>query len=164
MDHHPPPVPPSLPDDPAPGLVRFIASAIGFGILLGLTIIATALWMVVTLQEGKPPSEVPDTSGPAFAILIGGTLLGALAALLASWSLLAPLGSPYRRGMLATVSSFATFAAMLVAIPVHHGLGRTGLVGLAVVSAAGCFWLGRGLTRQGRTDGGRDGSRERTHG
>jgi len=154
---------PRMPTDPNPagpvvkpatgGLVGLVASTLGLAILLGVAIIGASLWVVVTLQAGKPPSDVPDTSGPAFTVLVGGTFLGAAAAAGVTWSLLQPIGSAYRRGTLAMVSAFATLVAMLLAIPAHRLLGPPGLVGLVVLSGVGCAVFGRQVARWGRRHG-----------
>ncbi|NNG15713.1 MAG: hypothetical protein HKM89_04470 [Gemmatimonadales bacterium] len=135
------------------GLLGFVASTLAFAILLGVAVIGASLWVVVALQAGKPPSEVPDTSGPAFTVLVGGTFLGALTAAVATWTLLARIGSAYRRGSFAMVSAFATMAAMLAAIPAHTRFGPAGLVGLVGACAIGCVLLGRRLSRWNRRHG-----------
>ena len=131
-------------------VIGFVATTLVFAILLGVAVIGASLWVVVTLQVGNPPSEVPDTSGPAFTVLVGGTFLGAMTAVVATWTLLARIGSAYRRGSFAMVSGFATMAAMLVAIPAHTSFGPSGLVGLVVACAIGCVLLGRRLSRWSR--------------
>jgi hypothetical protein len=131
-------------------IIAFVATTLVFAILFGVAVIGASLWVVVTLQAGNPPSEVPDTSGPAFTVLVGGTFLGAMTAVVATWTLLARIGSAYRRGSLAMVSGFATMAAMLVAMPVHTRFGPAGLVGLVVACAIGCVLLGRRLSRWSR--------------
>jgi len=134
-------------------LVGLVASTLGLAILLGVAIIGASLWVVVTLQAGKPPSDVPDTSGPAFTVLVGGTFLGAAAAAGVTWSLLQPIGSAYRRGSFAMVSAFATLVAMLLAIPAHRLLGPTGLVGLVVLCGVGCAFFGRRVSQWSQRHG-----------
>lgn len=98
---------------------------------------------------GMPPAPAPDlASGPA-VLLIAGTLLGLLVAAGLAWYLLAPIGSVYRRGALAVVSSFATVLLMLLCLPVHILLGPPGLLGLAALLAALAVLLGREARRAG---------------
>jgi hypothetical protein len=112
-------------------MLGFLAVVVASGAFIGLTIISVIVLAVDSLRSnaGAPP---PDTS---FYLLAVGTLAGVLAAGFASWHLLAPLGSVYRRGALSIICSFATVLLMLVCIPVHQLLGRTGLLGLAALSA-----------------------------
>jgi hypothetical protein len=49
----------------------------------------------------------------------------------------------YRRGGLAIVSAFATFVMAVLAAPLHHFAGRTGLLGLAAVAAVAAALLAR---------------------
>jgi hypothetical protein len=153
MGTEPTPPPPPHATATPDRLLGFVASSLAFAILLGVTVIGASLWVVVTLQAGKPPSEVPDTSGPAFTVLVGGTFLGAMTAVVATWTLLARVGSAYRRGSFAMVSAFATMVAMLVAIPAHTRFGPAGLVGLVGACALGCVLLGRRLSRWSRRHG-----------
>ncbi len=138
---------------PTHGLVGLVAWTLGLAILLGVAIIAASLWIVVTLQAGRPPSDVPDTSGAAFTVLVGGTFLGAGTAAAVTWSLLRPIGSAYRRGSFAMVSAFATLVVMLLAIPAHRLLGPPGLVGLVAGCAVGCVVFARRIARWGRSHG-----------
>lgn len=140
-------------EPPARGLVALVAWSLGLAILLGVAIIGTSLWIVVTLQAGKPPSDVPDTSGTAFTVLVGGTFLGAVTAAGVAWHLLQPIGSAYRRGSFAMVSAFATLVVMLLAIPAHRLLGPPGLVGLVAACAVGCLAFARQIVRWGRRHG-----------
>jgi len=64
-----------------------------------------------------------------------------------AFTLMAPIGSLYRRGALAMVSGFGTLVASLVTIPLDRGLGRPGLLLLALACAAGGLWLGRRARR-----------------
>jgi hypothetical protein len=114
------------------GLAGFLASAGGAGALLGLGIISATVFGVDAIRAGRGAGNL-DTS---FYRLAGGTFAGILAAGGLTWRLLAPVGSPYRRGALSIVCSFATILLMLVCIPVHQLWGRAGLLALLALSVA----------------------------
>ena len=94
--------------------------------------------MVITgtvLSVDALRSSQPAALNPALYLLFGGTLAGILVAASATWWLLGPIQSTYRRGGLAMVSGFATVLLMLVCIPVHQLLGRSGLLFLVALAA-----------------------------
>jgi hypothetical protein len=88
----------------------------------------------------------------SFYLLVGGTLSGILLAAYSAWHMLAPVGSTYRRGALSIVAAFATVLFMLICMPVHQLLGRTGLLGLLAVCGAAALILARRVRRL-ETDG-----------
>jgi branched-subunit amino acid permease len=133
----------------APEQVGLALRAVLFGTLLGTGAIAAVLWAVRTLQLAHPPGPVPDLSSPAANLLFAGTLAGLLLAAVATWSVLGPLGSAYRRGAFAMVAGFATPVVSLVTMPVEQLFGRIGLLTLAVVSTLSCLLLFR--RARGRT-------------
>ena len=141
----PPPI--SIEDEDRVGLA-FLAMAISVSI--GIGFVTVALWVVSTLLADMPASDTPVIDGAPFYILVGGTMLGVGVAGLITWTLLAPVRSTYRRGGLSLVSSFTTAAGMLVAMPVNQLAGRTGLVGLIVLSGMVALLLSR---RLGSTSG-----------
>jgi hypothetical protein len=144
-----PPSPPSISieDEDRVGLA-FLALAIS--VLVGNGLIAVALWLVTTLLAEAPASDVPVVVGMPYYILVGGTLIGIVVAGVTMWGLLSPVNSTYRRGGLAAVAAFATAAGMLVAMPVNHLLGRSGLLGLVVIYGLGALLLSRRLDVQER--------------
>jgi predicted signal transduction protein with EAL and GGDEF domain len=101
----------------------FLAAVVSSAVSAGLLVITGTVLVVDAL---RPTGDVghPDR---LFYVLMGGTLAGILLSAFAAWSLLAPLGTGYRRGGLSVVCAFATVLAMLVCIPVHQFLGRNGL-------------------------------------
>jgi len=117
--------------------------AIAFGILLGVGVIAAALWGVRTLQLGSPPGDPATPARGVTALLAGGTLAGLLAAGVSAWTLMSPITSLYRRGGLSVVTGFATMTISLVCMPIDGWFGRTGLVALTAIAVLGCIWLGR---------------------
>jgi cation transporter-like permease len=105
-----------------------------------MVITATVLG-VDALRSGQP-----DRLNPALYLLFGGTVGGILAAAGTAWWLLGPIESTYRRGGLAMVCGFATVLLMLICIPVHQFLGRSGLFALLAV----CLVAGALLARRAR--------------
>lgn len=125
--------------DPArdrPGLV--IRTLLG-GTLAGTAAVAFVLWCVRTLLAGAAASDRPVTTGPAFYVLMFGTLAAVALAVAIAWRMLAPLSSSWRRGVFAMISGFGTIVAALGAAPIHHTWGRTGLAMLAGAGAAGAL-------------------------
>ncbi|HSE67297.1 MAG TPA: hypothetical protein VLB12_09930 [Gemmatimonadales bacterium] len=120
-----------------------VLRALPFGILFGTAVIAMVLWLVRTLQMQSPPATTTENGGPQAMILLGGTLAGVLAAGAATWSLLKPVESLYRRGALSLVAGFASLVAALIAMPLDRAFGRMGLLALAAAAVLGCLWLGR---------------------
>ena len=111
--------------------------------LFGAAVVTLAVLGVDVLRSGvlagapvgRPPGG-PAGSAAAM-LLLAGTLGGFVMAGAAAWSLLAPIGSLYRRAVLALLSSFVTVVLMLVAVPVHQLAGQPGLIGLAALLLAG---------------------------
>ncbi|HEU4830066.1 MAG TPA: hypothetical protein VFT04_12810, partial [Gemmatimonadales bacterium] len=118
------------PLDPSVDLVRVAARGLAAGVLAGIGAAAVVLAIVRFLLRNAAPSDMPDT-GAAFFVLVFGTLgamgLGGAVA----WRGLAPVRSPYRRGIFSLIAGFATFVGALLATPVHYFLGTPGLLALA---------------------------------
>jgi len=127
-----PPFEPPVHSEEEEDQVGLALRVLGLSVSLGVGLITMALLAVASLMAGKPASDTPLTEGAPFTLLVGGTMAGIAAASVATWTLLAPVRSVYRRGTLAMVSGFATAAAMLVAMPLNHAFGRSGLVGLVL--------------------------------
>jgi hypothetical protein len=104
------------------------------GVLLGTAVIAAVLWVVRTIQASSPPESVPDPGGLPALLLMGGTFAGVLAGGMATWFLLAPFESLYRRGGLAMVAGFASLPLSLVSMPLDRAFGRAGLLALSAVA------------------------------
>ena len=126
------------------GTFGFIAAVAAGAISLGLVVITATVLGVDALRSGQPASL-----NPALYLLFGGTLGGILAAAGMAWWLLGPIESTYRRGGLAMVCGFATVLLMLVCIPVHQFLGRSGLFALMVMSTVAAALLARHARRLG---------------
>jgi hypothetical protein len=111
---------------------------------LGLVVITATVLSVDALRSSQPAAL-----NPLLYLLFGGTLAGILVAAGATWWLLGPIQSTYRRGGLAMVSGFATVLLMLVCIPVHQLLGRSGLLVLLAVTSVLGLVLARSARRRG---------------
>jgi hypothetical protein len=120
-----------------------VVSAVGSGACAGLAIISLTVLGVDVLRSGTSRADA------SFYLLVGGTLAGIVVAGLATWTLLAPVHSAYRRGALSMVCSFATVLLMLVCIPVHQALGRVGLLCLSGISSLAAALLAHRSRRVG---------------
>ena len=123
------------------GPARFVFSAMGAAVAVGLALISLALIGVDRLRAAAPTSDPGE--GPAIYLLLIGTLAGLLLAGVVAWRLLAPILSLYRRGGLSIVSAFATVLAMLLCIPAHQLAGWPGLAVLAAAALLLAFFLAR---------------------
>jgi hypothetical protein len=124
------------------GPFAFVATSMVCAVSLGLLIITATVLGVDALRPQSGASNV-DRS---FYLLVGGTLGGIFLAGYASWRLLDLIPSTYRRGGLSLVCGFATVVLMLICIPVHQLLGRTGLYLLLGVCGVVAVLLGRRAT------------------
>src|SRR4029450_79753 len=75
-----------------------VLRALPFGVLFGTAVIAMVLWLGRARPLQSPPTPSPETGGPQAMLLLIGTLAGVLAGGAATWSLLRPVESLYRRG------------------------------------------------------------------
>ena len=128
------------------GPFSFVTAVVGSGASVGLAIIAATVLAVDSLRSHTAQSGNLETP---FYLLVLGTLAGIAAAAFAAWRLLSSLESSYRRGALSIVCSFATVLLMLVCIPVHQLLGRTGLLLLLGVAALAAVLLAHRARRMG---------------
>lgn len=149
MTAPPPSTPHPLgPDAPDRDYVGLAFAGMASGALAGLATMSAALFGVRSLQVGAAaPSAAatatPDLGSPAAMLLFLGTIGGLLTAAVVTWRHLAPIGSTYRQGGLSMVTAFGTLVLALVAFPVDGLLGRWGLLGLALLAAAGTRVMGR---------------------
>ena len=130
------------PLDPSVDLVRVAARGLLAGVLAGIGSAAIVLAAVRFLLRDAAPSDVPDTGLP-FLVLMTGTLAAMAIGGSVAWRGLAPVRSPYRRGVFAMIAAFATFVGALLATPVHYFLGIPGLLALSALSLTGAFVLAR---------------------
>jgi hypothetical protein len=106
----------------------------------GLGVISLTVLGVDLVRPATPPPEI--AAGPAFYLLVFGTLSGLLAGSLVTWRLLAPILSLYRRGGLSLVTGFATVLPMLLCMVANQLAGRAGLTALALAAFLVAVWLG----------------------
>jgi hypothetical protein len=110
-------------------------AALRFAITTGIALNALVALTVRTLQANGPrPTAVDLGSAPA-VILLGGTFVACLVAAVATWRIMARARSPYRQGMLAMVSFFASFVGSMIAWPIDGAFGRAGLAALTLGTA-----------------------------
>jgi hypothetical protein len=119
-------------------LVHLALLGTGMGTLVGTATVLLAMVGVLQLQATSPPTE-----STAVLLIAGGTMGGLFMAAVSAWWILAPLGNWYRRGMLATVSAFATVLVMLLAFPLRALFGPPGLVTFAILCLIGALLLAR---------------------
>jgi hypothetical protein len=121
----------------------FLTAVLAASVSAGL-IVVTLTVLLVDMLRGEPN---PDSLTLRLYLLFGGTVAGILIAAFAAWRLLQPVSSAYRRGGLSVVASFATVVFMLVCIPIHQWLGRTGLFIVLGVSCLAAVILARKALR-----------------
>jgi hypothetical protein len=129
------------PVDVSRDLVLVAVRGMATAVLLGTAVVLLVLWAVRVLVAGAPPSDEPVSSGPALALLLGGTFLAVLASAGTAWACLSPIDSYYRRGGLALVCAFATFVMSVLAAPLHHFFGQGALLGVGAGALAGALVL-----------------------
>jgi hypothetical protein len=122
---------------------------IGFVAIVEMCAVSSGLVIITATVIGVDAIRAHSNSGlnPALYLLFAGTVGGVLGAASVAWWLLGPITSTYRRGGLAMVSGFATVLLMLICIPVHQLLGRTGLVALFSLCLVAAILLGRQARR-----------------
>ena len=124
-------------------LIGLAVRSVALAVCAGTALVALTLWAVQRLVAGAPPSDLPVTGGPAPALWLAGTLAALCLSAGITWRRLAPVDSWYRRGGLAIVAAFATFVLAVLAVPLHHFAGSTGLLGLAVAAVLAAALLAR---------------------
>jgi hypothetical protein len=126
-----------------------VADALAFGVTLGVGLLALVTWGIRAIQAGGLAATDPRrglTTG-LLPLVLAGTLGAMVAAGGATWTLLGPIGNPWRRAMLGIIAGGAAFVVSLVTWPVDRAFGRAGLLGLAALAAALCLLLARRLAR-----------------
>jgi hypothetical protein len=120
--------------------IRLALLAMGSGMAFGLGVVSLTVLGVDLLRPVTPPPAI--ATGPAFYLLVFGTVVGLVAAGLVTWWLLDPIPSVYRRGGLSLVTGFATVLPMLLCIVANQLAGRAGLMALALTAFLVAVWLG----------------------
>jgi hypothetical protein len=119
----------------------------GSGMTFGVAAVSLTVLGVDYLRPATPPPDV--ASGPAFYLLMFGTLFGLVLAGAVAWRLLEPVLSTYRRGGLSLVTGMATVLPMQLCMAANQVAGRTGLVGLALAALVAGLLLGSRARRAG---------------
>jgi hypothetical protein len=127
------------------GPVGFVATVALCALLAGLTVVTATVLLVEALRGGS----YPENLHLRLYLLFGGTLSGILLAAWSAWRLLEPVASTYMRGGLSMVAGFGTVLLMLVCIPIHQLLGRSGLLVLFGFSGVAALLLARRARRLG---------------
>lgn len=133
-------------DSQGVGPAGFVATVAVSAASAGLMVVTATVLLVEALR-----GEAQEKLTLRLYLLFGGTLCGIVLAGWVAWRLLGPIESAYRRGGLAMVSGFSTVLLMLICIPIHQLLGRTGLIILLALSAVAAVLLGRRARRLGAT-------------
>jgi len=119
----------------------------GSGMAVGVAAVTLTVLGVDYLRPVVPASNV--AAGPAFYVLMFGTVFGLVLAGVVAWRLLAPVLSVYRRGGLSLVTAMATVLPMLLCMAANQLAGRLGLVGLALAALLVAALLAAGARRAG---------------
>jgi hypothetical protein len=127
--------------------IRLALLAMGSGMAFGLAVVSLVVVGVDLLRPATPPPAL--ATGPAFYLLVLGTLAGLVLAGLVAWRLLAPVLSTYRRGGLSVVTGFATVLPMLLCMAANQLAGRSGLLALAGLAFLTAVLLGSRARRAG---------------
>ena len=104
----------------------------GSGMAFGLAVVSLTVLGVDLVRPVTPPPNA--ATGPAFYLLLFGTLFGLVLAGTVAWRLLAPVLSTYRRGGLSVVTALATVLPMRLVMVANQLGGRAGLIALALAA------------------------------
>ncbi len=137
----------SDPRPDAPDPLGVVASALAFGVVVGIGLQALVSLGVDALKAGVPLGAKPSLGSAHALMLLLGTPAGIVLAGLAAWYVLAPIGNPWRRSMLAIVAGLGSFVlAVLLIWPAFSYFGRPGLLGLIAAAGALSLFMGRRLS------------------
>lgn len=134
------------PVTPGVDLAGLAMRALGFGAALGSGCECVVLWATRMLTAHQAPTNTPDV-GALFYVVVFGTLASMGVGGGTVWSLLAPVGSPWRRAGLSAIAAFATLVTAAVAVPVDANLGPNALLGLAAACWLLALWAGHLVRR-----------------
>ena len=127
--------------------IRLALLAMGSGMAFGLVVVSLTVLGVDLVRPATPSPGI--VSGPAFYLLLFGTLGGLILAGVVAWRLLAPILSTYRRGGISLVTAFATVLPMLLCMAANQLAGRIGLGALTAVALVVALVLGARARRLG---------------
>src|ERR1041385_9068479 len=92
---------------PGVDLAGLALRALALGATLGSACQCVVLWATRMLTAHQAPTDTPDI-GALFYVVVFGTLASMVVGAGSVWSLLAPIGSAWRRTGLAAIAGFAT--------------------------------------------------------
>ena len=130
------------PFDPDVDLAGLALRTLGLGAALGAGLEFLVLWGTRSLMAGAAPTDTAEAGG-MFYFVIFGTLASMAVGGATAWSLLARIGSIWRRAGLSAIAAFATLVAAAFAVPLDANFGPTSLLAAAAVAALPAFWAGR---------------------
>jgi hypothetical protein len=130
---------------PAADPLGLVAGSLAFGASLGVGCQGLVTTAVRTLQVGS--TAKPSLTSLPTLVLLGGTLLGIVAAGFATWTMLTPIRNPWRQAMLAIIAGLGSFVVAAIILAVVDGaFGRPGLLAVAALAGLACLLIGRRLT------------------
>jgi len=134
------------PDPGASDPLGLVTSAMALGAVVGVGLQGLVSFGVDALKAGLPPGTKLSLSSPHALMLLLGTPAGMVLAGFAAWYVLAPIGNPWRRSMLAIVAGLGSFVLSVLLIwPLFSQFGRPGLLGLIAGSGVLSLLLARRL-------------------
>lgn len=140
------------PLEPGVDLAGLALRALALGVTVGGAFQCLVLWGTRMLTRNAPPSDTVEAGG-LFYFVIFGTMASMAAGGGSSWSLLAPVGSPWRRAGLSAIAAFTTLVVAAAAVPLDANFGPPSLLVAAVVLGLAALWAGRRVAAWYRTQG-----------
>lgn len=130
------------PLEPGVDLAGLAMRTLSLAASLGAALQFLVLWGTRALMSGAAPTDQPDVGG-VFYFVIFGTMASMGVGGGTAWTLLAPVGSVWRRAGLSAIAAFATLVAGAVAVPIDANFGPAALLGAAAIMALPALWAGR---------------------
>ena len=132
------------PFDPDVDLAALAIRTLALGASLGAGLECLVLWGTRALMSGAAPTDTPD-SGGMFYFVIFGTMASMAVGGGTAWSLLARIGSIWRRAGLSAIAAFATLVAAALAVPIDAILGPAALLATTAAFGLLALWAGRAV-------------------
>ena len=126
---------------PGVDLAGLALRALALGATLGSACQCVVLWATRMLTAHQAPTDTPDI-GALFYVVVFGTLASMVVGAGSVWSLLAPIGSAWRRTGLAAIAGFAPLVAGAAAVPIDANFGPHALLAAAGVLGLLALWAG----------------------
>src|SRR5882724_2029928 len=129
------------PVTPGVDLAGLAMRAPGFGAALGSACQCVVLWATRMLTAHQAPTDAPDV-GALFYLVVFGTLASMAVGAVTVWTLLAPIGSMWRRTGLAAIAGFTTLIGAAAAVPIDAVYGPHALLAAAAGLGLLALWAG----------------------